>query len=100
MTATLLATLPFRDACGQHNGGMGAPARTASWAAIGLVAAGLLARWPALTVGSSAVIAVVGGAVTVVRLLRQCGRTSAASTSGKGLVFGWWWWLGWHFLAR
>lgn len=23
-----------------------------------------------------------------------------ASTSGKVLVFGWWWWLGWHFLAR
>ncbi|HEY5184077.1 MAG TPA: DUF6186 family protein [Actinomycetes bacterium] len=22
------------------------------------------------------------------------------STSGKVLVFGWWWWLGWHFLAR
>lgn len=73
MTATLLATLPFRDACGQHNGGMGARARTASWAATGLV-----------------VPVRLGEALTA----------ALASTSGKGLVFGWWWWLGWHFLAR
>jgi hypothetical protein len=26
---------------------------------------------------------------------------SAMTTrAGKALVFGWWWWLGWHFLAR
>jgi len=85
MTATHLATLPFRDASGQHNGGMGARARTASWAGIGLLAAGLLARWPALTVGSSAVIAVVGGAVTVAGLRRPGPPRSIRLSPGQWL---------------
>jgi hypothetical protein len=55
MTVTPLATLPFHDGCAQDKDRMRDRmrdrARTASGAAVGLLAAALLARWPALTLG-------------------------------------------------